>query len=107
MWYGCAIPLFFGSLKALHHYEPALPSLNLSWSMPYVGSQTLQLRVIFALVGFSYLINTSISAGLWVFQLIAKARGRGPDPDGDCLEAEVRLWDRRATLSGLSGWRGR
>ena len=38
-----------------------------------MGSQTLQLRIIFALIGFSYLINTSISAGLWVFQLIAKA----------------------------------
>ena len=73
MWYGCAIPLFFGSLKALHHYEPALPAFNLSWNAPYVGSQVLQLRVIFALIGFSYLINTSISAGLWVFQLIAKA----------------------------------
>ena len=39
MWYGCAIPLFFGSLKALHHYEPALPAFNLSWGLPYVGSQ--------------------------------------------------------------------
>ena len=31
------------------------------------------MRISFALIGFSYLINTSISAGLWVFQLIAKA----------------------------------
>ena len=70
---GAAIPIFFGSLRALHYYDPSIPSVNLSWSMPYVGSQSLQLRLSFAMVGFSYLINTSISAGLWFFQLVAKA----------------------------------
>ena len=74
MWYGCAIPMFFGMFKALHHYNPAVPSIHsLGWAMPYVGNQVLQLRISFAMVGFSYLINTSISAGLWVFQLVAKA----------------------------------
>ena len=73
MWYGCAMPMFFGSLHALHAYDPAMPRVNLLWSLPYVVSQVLQLRVSFAMIGFSYLINTSISAGLWVFQLLAKA----------------------------------
>ena len=74
VWYGCALPMFFGMFKALHHYDPAIPSIHaLQWSIPYVGSQTLQLRISFAMIGFSYLINTSISTGLWVFQLIAKA----------------------------------
>ena len=72
MWYGCAIPVLWGSLEALHHYYPSLPNVNLSWSMPYFG-QPLQLRIIFAMVGFSYLINTSISAGLWIFQLLVRA----------------------------------
>ena len=72
MWYGCAIPVLWGSLEALHQYYPSLPNVNLNWSMPYFG-QRLQLRVIFAMVGFSYLINTSISAGLWIFQLLVRA----------------------------------
>ena len=72
MWYGCAIPLFFGSLKALHYYDPAMPMVNLQWSARFLEHQSLQLRINFAMIGFSYLINTSISAGLWVFELLAK-----------------------------------
>ena len=72
VWYGCAIPVLWGSLEALHHYDPSMPNVSLHWTMPYFG-QRLQLRIIFALVGFSYLINTSISAGLWVFQLLVRA----------------------------------
>ena len=75
MWYGCAIPVLWGSLEALHQYEPSMPNVSLQWSMPYFG-QHLQLRIIFALVGFSYLINTSISAGLWIFQLLVRAESR-------------------------------
>ncbi|MEE2874835.1 MAG: DUF6785 family protein, partial [Candidatus Latescibacterota bacterium] len=73
MWYGCAIPMFFGSLHALNAYDPAMPRVNLLWALPFVGTQVLQLRVSFAMIGFSYLISTNISAGLWVFQLLAKA----------------------------------
>ncbi|MBT4980609.1 MAG: hypothetical protein HOI20_15845 [Gemmatimonadetes bacterium] len=73
MWYGCAIPMFFGSLHALNAYDPAMPKVNLLWALPFVGNQVLQLRVSFAMIGFSYLISTNISAGLWFFQLLAKA----------------------------------
>ena len=73
MWCGCAIPMFFGSLDALQAYDPAMPRINLLWALPFVGSQVLQLRVSFAMIGFSYLISTNISAGLWFFQLLAKA----------------------------------
>ena len=73
MWCGAAIPLFFGALKGLHSYDPSYPLINLSWVASYVGTQTLQLRVVFSIIGFSYLINTHISAGLWFFHLLAKA----------------------------------
>ena len=73
MWYGAAIPLFLGTLKALHSYDPGYPFVNLAWNVPFLGHQVLQLRVIFSIIGFSYLINTNISAGLWFFQLFAKA----------------------------------
>ena len=73
MWCGSAIPLFFGALKGLHSYDPSYPLINLSWVASYIGTQTLQLRVVFSIIGFSYLINTHISAGLWFFHLLAKA----------------------------------
>jgi len=73
MWCGCAIPLFFGTLRALHSYDAAYPLLQLDWTVPFLGHQRLQLRVIFSMIGFSYLINTNISAGLWFFQLLVKA----------------------------------
>ena len=73
MWCGAAIPLFFGALKGLHSYDPSYPLINLSWVASYIGTQTLQLRVVFSIIGFSYLINTHISAGLWFFHLLAKA----------------------------------
>jgi hypothetical protein len=72
MWYGCAIPLAIGSLKALHGYFPAFPVIQQVWQFSFLGHQTLRLGVSFALVGFSYLINTQIAAGIWVFHLIAK-----------------------------------
>jgi len=72
MWYGCAIPLLIGSLNALHAYDPAMPRVSLRWSQKFLMHQSLELNIHFAMVGFSYLINTSISAGLWVFQLLVK-----------------------------------
>ncbi|NKB71936.1 MAG: hypothetical protein GKR89_33080 [Candidatus Latescibacteria bacterium] len=72
LWAGCAIPMFIGSLNALYHYFPSVPRINLLWNMSFLQHQSLQLRVSFVMVGFSYLISTSISAGLWIFQLLAK-----------------------------------
>ena len=34
MWYGCAIPMFFGSLHALNAYDPAMPKVNLFGPCP-------------------------------------------------------------------------
>lgn len=72
MWAGFSLPMFFGSLEALHRYESAFPSISLSWSMPLVGKQALQLSISFAMVGFSYFINANIAAGIWIFHLLAK-----------------------------------
>jgi hypothetical protein len=72
LWWGVALPLIYGSLKALHQYDPSMPSIRLIWVMPFVGHQTIQLWVSFALVGFSYLINTQVAAGIWIFYLLSK-----------------------------------
>ena len=71
-WIGCAIPLFFGSLIALHRYNPAYPVARLTWYLPLVGNQRLQMTLSFAMIGFSYLINANIAAGIWFFHILSK-----------------------------------
>lgn len=73
LWWGAAVPLAYGSLKALHQYYPSLPSFGLIWWVPsFIGQQSLQIWISFALVGFSYLISTQIAAGIWIFYLLSK-----------------------------------
>ena len=72
MWAGFMLPIVFGSLKALHRYDAAFPVLAQTTWIPFVGKQTLELSVSFAMVGFSYFINANIAAGIWFFHLLAK-----------------------------------
>ena len=72
LWCGVAIPLLFGSLEALHRYDPAVPSISLVWRLDFVGHQVLQMHIRFAMIGFSYLINTQVAAGIWIFHLLSK-----------------------------------
>lgn len=72
MWLGAAIPLFVGSMKALHRYDAAYPLIKLIWFMPLIGKQTLRLTISFAMVGFSYFINANIAAGIWFFHIVSK-----------------------------------
>ncbi len=73
LWWGAALPLAYGSLKALHQYYPSLPNFGLIWLLPsFIGQQNLQIWISFALVGFSYLISTQIAAGIWIFYLLSK-----------------------------------
>lgn len=72
MWAGFMVPLVLGSLKALHRYDAAFPVLSQTTWIPFVGKQTLELSVSFAMLGFSYFINANIAAGIWFFHLLAK-----------------------------------
>ena len=72
MWYGAAIPIVMLSLRALHRYDPTYPVISLVWRMDFIGSQWLQLSIHFAVLGFSYLINSQIAASIWIFHLLAK-----------------------------------
>ena len=72
LWWGAALPLAYGSLKALNQYYPSLPNIGLIWWVPFIGQQSLQIWISFALVGFSYLISTQIAAGIWIFYLLSK-----------------------------------
>ena len=72
LWWGAAMPLAYGSLKALHQYDSSIPNIGLIWWVPFIGQQNLQIWISFALVGFSYLISTQVAAGIWIFYLLSK-----------------------------------
>ncbi len=71
MWVGLAIPFFFNSLNALHHYDPAFPTVMLRWRWP-IFDETVSLRlwINFLILGFTYLINAKISLSVWFFYLV-------------------------------------
>ena len=72
MWAGCSIPFIVGSLIALHRYNPAFSPFQLTWIIPFFPPHTLQLHITFMILGFSYLINTHVAAGIWFFYLLLK-----------------------------------
>ena len=41
VWWGMAVPMLFGSLRALHHYDPAVPAVDLSWNFSLFETQGL------------------------------------------------------------------
>jgi hypothetical protein len=73
-WIGASLPLVAGGLRGLQAYMPAVPDPVLSWSLPILGG--MRASVHFAMVGFSYLINTQVAASIWIFHLLAKAQAQ-------------------------------
>jgi len=71
MWVGFAIPFFFNSLNAMHHYDPSFPTIDLRWQWA-IFDQTISLRlwINFLILGFTYLINAKISLSIWFFYLV-------------------------------------
>ncbi|MCY3761681.1 MAG: hypothetical protein OXH50_10570 [Gemmatimonadetes bacterium] len=73
---GMAVPFLAGGIRGLSHYFPSISLPALSVPLPFTSG-----NVNYALVGFSYLIDTRISAGVWVFFLLARLE-----------KAALRLW---------------
>ena len=71
LWLGFALPVFFSSLGALHHYFPQMPDPKLNTYMELFPGTSVRLGINFAMLGFAYLINSSISFSLWFFYLVS------------------------------------
>ena len=69
MWIGFAIPFLVGSLNALHHYFPSVPKISLNTSVSFLGAN-LPANLNFLMLGFSFLINSTLSLSLWFFLLV-------------------------------------
>ncbi len=73
MWAGFAIPFVIGSINALHHYFHTVPRIGLVHDIwIFNGTTPLRLRLHFAILGYSYFVNTDVSLSIWVFNVISK-----------------------------------
>ncbi len=72
MWWGAALPIMAGLLRGLNRYLGGFPVPTLGWSMPVGFDQNLMVRLLFDVIGFSYLISPDIAAGIWSFAVLAK-----------------------------------
>lgn len=71
MWLGFAVPLFFSSMTALHHYFPEIPNIQLYTYAELFTGAPVRLGINFVMLGFAYFINSNISFSLWFFYLIS------------------------------------
>ncbi len=72
MWIGFGIPFVLSSMKGLHHYFPAVPSLELVQSIPiFRRTLALRFRLSMPMLGFFYLVHLDAAFSLWFFNLLS------------------------------------
>ena len=71
MWLGFAIPFIVGSLSGLHAHYNFIPRLDLEHLIPiFQGTDYLNLRVTFPMMGFAYLVHQEVALSIWLFYLL-------------------------------------
>ena len=71
MWLGFAIPLVIHSINALHNYFHFIPDIKTMWYIPILSRSTsINLRILFEVIGLSFLISLDVSLSLWLFALL-------------------------------------
>ena len=58
LWCGVAIPLFFGSLTALHRYDPSVPMVNLVWHSGFLDLSSWSIEL--ALLCWAFPISSAL-----------------------------------------------
>jgi len=75
MWVGFSIPFIIYSWNALHVYYHFLPELKLNTSfLLFNRSTSFRIKVIFYLIGFTYLVNLRVAFSLWFFSLLGNVQ---------------------------------
>ena len=72
-WFGFGIPFVIASLAGLHGYFPAVPRPSLSMGVSGLGPLSLNLRVSFTALGFTFLIPNKVVFSLWFLNLVSFA----------------------------------
>ncbi len=69
-WLAFLIPFIIGSINGLHYYFPLFPAVALRWAVPvFRRTLTLDFRVSFPMIGFTYFVNLPLAFSLWFFCL--------------------------------------
>ena len=74
---GCAIPLTVILFNTISYFRPGFPQLDVHTGMEvplFYGAPTLVLKIYFPIIGFVYLIGSSISFSVWFFHLLILAQ---------------------------------
>jgi len=70
MWIGFALPFAVGTVRALHHYLPFVPYIELSSKVPVLRPPSqIIFHLSFVMTGFFYLVNLDVLFSLWFFSL--------------------------------------
>ena len=70
LWAGFTLPFLVGCYIALTHYSPGFPPFRFDTSFQFFrGAGRLIFRISFPMIGFSYLLSTSVALSLWFFGL--------------------------------------
>ncbi|MEN6403176.1 MAG: DUF6785 family protein [Armatimonadia bacterium] len=74
MWGFFAVPFAIHALNGLHHYIPAIPTINVHQinlgehlTRPWNAMNPLYLRVLFSIIGLAYILPSELSFSLWFF----------------------------------------
>jgi len=69
MWVGFAIPFLVLSYNGIQKYAPSMPPIQLTntWLHIIPGVLYSNFAIRFEVIGLSYLVNTDVLLGLWVF----------------------------------------
>lgn len=72
MWAGFTIPFLLGCYIALSNYDASFPKVDLMLTRIELFRRTtvLKFRLSFPMIGFSYLLSTSLALSLWFFNLV-------------------------------------
>jgi len=74
MWAGFAIPFLVGCYIALLKYDDPNSKFDLVTYIPLFGkTMELKLRLSFPMIGFTYLLSTSLALSLWFFSVVTTA----------------------------------
>ena len=72
MWAGFLVPTWINTVNGLHSYYHFMPQINLRFSLWILRDAVrLDLTPHFEILGLSYLLNTDVSLGVWLFAFLA------------------------------------
>ncbi|MBS3762682.1 MAG: hypothetical protein KGZ25_05175 [Planctomycetes bacterium] len=72
-WMGLAIPLIVCSMTALHKFYGLVPKVPISTKIRDIGPIDLQIRLSWAVLGFTFLIPNRVAFSIWALNLLSFA----------------------------------